>query len=235
MFGQGAHIVLGTFDVTAGFGIAPFGQGGHGFNGDFLGKGQLAGALEHQAVQLIAVFFEFELVAHPGFDQGGLEGLDDVVHGAQVQAVGLVARVVLRSDEQNGDAGCGRIFLKATAHLVTVHAGHDHVQQNDIGRVGAVSQTQAGKPVLGHYQGKFVLEGFNQNPDVFRGVVHDEHPVVGVGFHAVSRRCFPFHAVIRIGSWSACIYIMKGKSDASGSADRVYASLRIIFVVFVMT
>jgi len=107
--GQRLHVVLRTFDVRAGFRIAPFRKACHGVNGGFLREGKLARAGEHQIVQVVAVEFVFELVGNAIAHQRGAERLGYVILRAQRKALGFVSFFILRRNEHNRDVAGLRI------------------------------------------------------------------------------------------------------------------------------
>ena len=202
MFGQGPDVILGAFDVRAGFRVAPFGQAGHGVNGGFLGQGQLPGAFVHQFLEMVAVAFEFQLVGHAAAHQRSLKGLFDIILRAQGKALGLVDLLVLGRDEHDRDVAGARRLLESAADFIAVHAGHDHVQQNNVRRGFAAGQAQGVPAVFGKHDGIVPAQAFTQNAQVFRSVVHDQH-AAGRGNGVGSKAAHDFFPRISGGSFSA--------------------------------
>ena len=75
-----------------------------------------------------------EATAQDGSNAGAqllrVEGLDEVVVGAHLQAAHLVFVVVLCGEQDDGDAGA---LTQAAHHFETAHVRHDDVEDDDIG------------------------------------------------------------------------------------------------------
>jgi hypothetical protein len=92
---------------------------------------------QDQRAQGVALALDGELGPHPRPHHGGIHRLADEVGGAGAQRAGLVLGRLEGGDEDDRDvARLGRReqFL---AHGVTVHAGHDGVEQDQVGPLGA--------------------------------------------------------------------------------------------------
>ena len=144
-------------------------------NGGFLGQGQLAGALVHQFLKVVAVAFEFQLVGHTAAHQRGLKGFFDVVLRAQGKTLGLIDFLVLGRDEHDRNVAGALRLLESAADVIAVHAGHDHVQQDEVRRGVACGQAQGVLAVFGEHDGIVPAQAFAQNAQVFRRIVHDQH------------------------------------------------------------
>jgi len=86
--------------------------------------------------------------ADPRQDLARVEGLGDVVHAAGREAFELLRRIAQRGekDDRNDAGRLGR--LEAPAGLVAVPAGHQDVQQNQVGSA-PLGHAQANGPVAG--------------------------------------------------------------------------------------
>jgi hypothetical protein len=74
-----------------------------------------------------------QLGAHAGADFFHAQRLGDVVGGADVEAGHDVVGLAARAHEDHRDARGGRMRLQAAAGFQAVHAGHDDVEQHQVG------------------------------------------------------------------------------------------------------
>jgi len=137
--GQGPDVVLGAADVVARFVIPGFRQGGHGHDGHILDHGHFPGAALHLFFQVGVLVpekvpggLQGQVVFYPGEDDGGADGLGDVIHGPQVQAPLFVFRRRLGGEEDDGDVPAAGVQMELAGHFKAVHAGHHHVEENQI-------------------------------------------------------------------------------------------------------
>ncbi len=93
---------------------------------------ELPGALAHQRLQLQAAVGHRQVGAHPLAQQDGVDGLGEVVVGAESEALDLVLDVLLAGQEDHRDGGRGRVAFQQLADLETGVPGHDHVEQDQV-------------------------------------------------------------------------------------------------------
>src|SRR5437660_46781 len=130
---------------------------------------QLAGAHHPGEVRLAAT----EHRAHPGEKLTELEGLDEVVVGAELEPLDAVGGLVAgREDDESAVAVAG----EGPAELPAVHARHHQVEHHDL-RLELVDDAQRGAPVGGgaHLEALVAQSHCDEVGDA-RLVVDDEHP-----------------------------------------------------------
>ncbi len=86
--------------------------------------------------------------ADPRQDLAMVEGLGDVVHAAGLEALELLRRIAERGEKDHRDGAGRRSRLEAPAGLVAVPAGHQDVQQDQVGSA-PLGLAQAIGPVAG--------------------------------------------------------------------------------------
>ena len=98
-FGQDPNVVLGAEDVMAGFVVAGLGQARECPHGEGLRQNILLHSAGHLVLQPlvlvrepVAGILQFELGAHAGKHDGGVNGLGDIVDGALGEPRGLRLR-----------------------------------------------------------------------------------------------------------------------------------------------
>ena len=69
----------------------------------------------------------------PGQDQGRVEGLGDVVHGAALESLLLVFGRFFGGDEYDGDFHGSGLLLEVGEDGVTINPLHHDVEQNQVG------------------------------------------------------------------------------------------------------
>ena len=107
-------------------------------------------------LHLIPILEEFNVGIHPGPDNGGVEGLGDVIHGPQGKPLLFVLNIVEAGDEDHRDAAENHLLLKHFQKLKTVGAGHDDVQKNQ----GIIPHLRLLQAFLsGIHHGDFVVPG----------------------------------------------------------------------------
>jgi len=98
----------------------------------------------------------------------------DIVDGADVEAFLLVQFVGLGGEEDDGNVARGGIVLQSPADLIAVHAGHHHVEQDEIGLLGGSGDCQGLFAVGGHLGAERVLQHPGNDRNVGRRVVDDQ-------------------------------------------------------------
>ncbi len=92
------------------------------------------GVLGGHAFEKVASRLEFEVRAHTGAHDGGVDRLHDVVDGARLEALGLILGLLQAGHEDDRDPLRGFVGLETAAHLEPVHAGHPDIQEHQVGR-----------------------------------------------------------------------------------------------------
>jgi len=80
-----------------------------------------------------AVAVDLQLGAHAGAHLGHAQRLADVVDRALVEAGHDVVGLVAGAHENDGDAGRAGVQLEPAAGFQAIHAGHDHIHQDQVG------------------------------------------------------------------------------------------------------
>ena len=127
---------------------------------------------------------ERQVRAHARAHDRRADGLGDVVDGARFEALDFVVAVVQRGDEDDGHGGQQRIGLQRGADFITAHAGHHHVEQDQVGAFLA-RQFERARAVLGKAQAVMVLQDLAQQLQVAGLVVHREDQRLIGGTHAI--------------------------------------------------
>ncbi len=180
--GQPQHVVV----VAAGVEAGPVVRGKRGA----ADRGQLrrqnaalhragAGELLLQPIAA-AAHFALELLARDVVGDArdhflGLDGLRDVVGGAELEAGDLVGHLAQRRQEDDDGIARGRVALQRAAHLEAVHLRHHHVEQDQIG-MDAAGDVERGAAVLCREQTIAApFERADDEPQIHRAVVDDEN------------------------------------------------------------
>ena len=109
-----------------------------------------------------------------------------------------------RGDNQDRDVGRAGVFLKPPADFEAVHAGHHHVQQDDVGR-----------PLFDFLQGLLAVLGFDnfiavrlqriaQQCAVCFIVVHDQHETAAA--QGARRRRIYYESWFQLAYWQAGVW-----------------------------
>jgi len=154
---QSADIFLCAAQVVPGFRVAGFGQAGQGVNADLLDQlvfphpsHDFSFQIGVLVVQEIAGPLEFELAAHAGQDDGGANGLRDVVDRAAVEAVFLILGGIHGRDEDDRDAACFLVCLEFVEDGIAIHVRHHHIEQDHIGPRCRAGHHQRARAGIGH-------------------------------------------------------------------------------------
>ena len=124
--------------------------------------------LRGQALQQVTAALELDVVAHTCLHDGGPDGLDDVVDGPHRQAPRFVFFLVARRDKQHRNARRGRVALEAGADFVAVHAGHHHIEQDQVRGLGRRGQRKRTFAVDGHPHLVMLFQNGRHHLQVFR-------------------------------------------------------------------
>ena len=115
---------------------------------------------------------------HPREHDGRLDGLGDVVDGAQVQALLLVRDRVHGGHEDHRQVARGGIGTQALEHGIAVHLRHHDVEQHEVGPGLARRDPQGADPGVGDPHAEMRREHLAQHREVLRRVVDDEDGAV---------------------------------------------------------
>ena len=86
--------------------------------------------------QLVLEALGEDRAPHARCELDRFERLGDVVDPADFEALAQIFVSVPRGDEDHGDVRCLRLGLEAAAGLPAVHAGHHHVEQDQVRLLG---------------------------------------------------------------------------------------------------
>ncbi len=141
-------------------------------------------------LQAFPRLFQPQLGTDARLHDGQADGLGDIIHRSQLKATGLIGHIAFAGDENHRNIPRRLVCLQMAAHLVTIHVRHHHIQQNQIGMLGARHFQRLGAaggdgdaiavPQLGHQRldvGRYVIHG--QNAGLDRGgmiVMHSWSP-----------------------------------------------------------
>ena len=144
----------------------------------------LPGLLAHP--KLIGHHLEADEAAHAGKQREIVDRLGQEIVGARIESDDPVARLVQRGDHDDRDMGDLGVGLDAAADFKTVHAGHHHVQQHDIGQF----RGNAGQRLLAAARRQdFEIFGRQlrfQQLDVGEDIVDDQNPCGHEGLSCAS-------------------------------------------------
>ena len=135
---------------------------------------ELLGAILDRGLQGPVLVMEGQVGLHPGPDPGRADGLGDVVHAAQVEALLLVLRGLLGGDEQHRDGAGEGVRLEPPDHFVAVHSGHHDVEQDQVRRIVLGGDLQRPDTAGSHFHPVGGGQDPPQDIDVSRGVIHDQ-------------------------------------------------------------
>jgi hypothetical protein len=135
------------------------------------------GVGEDQGAQGVALALDGELGAHARAHDGGVHRLADEIGGAGAQRARLVLGRLQGGDEDHRDVGGLRVGQQFAAHGVAVHAGHDGVEQDQVGLLGAGDFERA-RAVHREQHLVLVLQRTVQDLDVFHRIVDHQDAAV---------------------------------------------------------
>ncbi|MNV37671.1 hypothetical protein D3C71_1292000 [compost metagenome] len=186
--GQRFHIVLRAADVVAGLVVPRFGQRCHGADGGVLQLRQGARAVGHLLLQKVVVVgeqiprsLELQVVAHARHGDGGVDGLGDVVHCAQLQPHRFVVGGAHGGEENHRNVFGLGVELQAPQHLVAIHVRHHDVEQDQVGLFGRHDLQRA---FAGGCQLDLVVgaQEVAHQRQIARGVIHHQHRAFAAQF-----------------------------------------------------
>ncbi|MNY15093.1 hypothetical protein D3C86_1482920 [compost metagenome] len=125
-------------------------------------------------MQTIPGLLGLQLGAHPRLDDGGFDGFGDVVGGAERQAVLFALEIGEGGEQHHRNAAGVGVDAQMLEHLVAFHAGHHHIQQDEIRPRLAARNTQALLPALGGEHPITGREQLGQHHQVLGRVIDDE-------------------------------------------------------------
>ena len=67
---------------------------------------------------------------HASLHYGRGKWFVDVVHGADIEAMGFVFNFCLPGEKDYGNVSCFRVGFEPGTNFVSIHAGHHHVEQD---------------------------------------------------------------------------------------------------------
>jgi hypothetical protein len=119
---------------------------------------------------------------------GRVGGLRDVVDRSRLERAEFLLGHLHRGHEEDRNVRRLRTLLEALAGRDAVQAGHDQIDQDQVGR-GVLQQRQRAAPTLRH---EHIVAGLGQRVEeegeIRGGVIDDEHASRGRRFHAAEGR-----------------------------------------------
>jgi hypothetical protein len=125
--------------------------------------------------ELFANAAQYEMGLHAGLHYSRRKGLVDIIDGSDFEAARFVLRLGLAGEEDDRDVFGFGIGLKAHTDFVAVHTGHEHVEQDEVGRRSDFHQLQSLWAVSGDADLVEVLKNGVHHLNVGGGVVHQQH------------------------------------------------------------
>ena len=101
--------------------------------------------------------------------------------GSVLTTVGMSTRVLFllaaaeRGDADHRDVARGRVGAQALHHLVAIHAGHHHVEQDQIGLRAHARQVQRSGAGVGRAHGVLVAQQLTEHGEVLGHIVDNKH------------------------------------------------------------
>jgi len=116
-----------------------------------------------------------EMRCHPCQDLGCFKGLGEVVNASGLEPLDLVPDLVKGTDEDDRDIAALLLRLQGPAHLVAVHVGHFHIQQDQVGP--SESNRPQGQLAAGGRTHPISLPGqdLSQQLQICRDIVDDQN------------------------------------------------------------
>ena len=90
------------------------------------------GAFAYQLLQGVAMAFEFDVGADACLDDHRVKGLGDIVHGPELESLGLGGLVRCGRHKNHRNIMGPGVGFQLSADLEAVHPGHDQIQQNKV-------------------------------------------------------------------------------------------------------
>ncbi len=131
----------------------------------------------------VAVGLRLEQRPHARFHLEHLEWLGQIVIRSRLEAACLVLHLLERREKHDRHVGGFWHLAQPAAHLIAVQAGHDDVEQHEIGW-GARRNLQRGCSVHRDTELVIGLQALDEDVEIGFGVVHDQHATVGERLHA---------------------------------------------------
>ena len=107
----------------------------------------------------------------------------DVVYRTDLKAQLLVAFFDLRRQEDHGDVRRFRILFQPPADLITVHARHHHIEQDEIGSLRACGYGKRLLTVGRDLGAILIFQDTRYNRDIGRSVVDDQNESFFAVYH----------------------------------------------------
>ena len=124
--------------------------------------------------QLVVERLDAQQRAHAREQLGLAHRLAEEVVGAGVEALGALLGRVERGDEDDRQHRVRRVGADRAAHVVAAHAGHHHVEQDEVGPLGGEHGERLGARGRGAGAVALRREQVGEQLDVQRDVVDDE-------------------------------------------------------------
>ena len=110
---------------------------------------------------------------HAGAQFGAIKRFGQKIVGAGGQPLQLGGAIIQRRHHHNRHFGQGRVGAQPAADFIAIHAGHHHVEQDQV-RAQGVRQLQGLRPILRQHQFVIVVEQGGLHCAAPGGIVIDD-------------------------------------------------------------
>src|SRR4030095_4929652 len=101
--------------------------------------------------------------AHASPKYAGIHRFSNVVDRTRVETAGLAFLFIERGDKYHGDVASRRLPFEPATDLVTIHAWHPDVEQNEIRGIFRHCDLECLRAVGGDARSVFGTKGFDKN------------------------------------------------------------------------
>ena len=98
--------------------------------------------------ELFANAAQYEMGLHAGLHYSRRKGLVDIIDGSDFEAARFVLRLGLAGEKDDWDVFGFGVGFETGADFVAVHAGHKHVEKDEVGRRATFTSWRALAPLV---------------------------------------------------------------------------------------
>ncbi|OQA05828.1 MAG: hypothetical protein BWY66_02221 [bacterium ADurb.Bin374] len=138
---------------------------------------------------------ERQMRCDPRLDDPRINRLCYIIHRSALETLFLVDGIVLRGDEDDGDASGLLLVLQDRANLVAIQTGHHDVKQDEVGRLVAGCDRQRFCAGRGGFDAISGEEDAPEHFDIVRNIVDDQNGLLDFVIH---------RALLREGGLECC-------------------------------
>ena len=118
-------------------------------------------------LQTVTGLLGLQLGTHPGLNDHRFDGLGDVISGAEGEAELLALGVGEGGEQNDGNTAADRGLTQLPEHFITIHAGHHHIQQDEVRLWIRADDAQAFFPALRSQHAVMRRKQFGQYHQIF--------------------------------------------------------------------